>query len=303
MVVELWNAFVGICVGLIALAVIGELISLTRLAGKKRMSQEEADFAKEAAKLADKGIDAKRSKTAEEALMHYELLHNDIASRRKLVSEHIYQEDMKDVRENYESLSIEEWQAKAGRILDKFYELYAMITDPDFRDVDKAYRSKKRCIEYWQKYFYSIPSETGIWYDAKTYMKEYLGELYDECMYSHETLEKKLSACIEEMKPEYKRKMKLRNQIIDIVAERESIMRAELISMHFEGCTKKEIEYCIKELVDTYRLVALKIGNRYFVSLSDKEKSKRPVKPKPDAQAVAEEKALTLDEFAEKYAK
>jgi len=253
-----------------------------------RMSGEEAEFAREAAKLADKGLNAKRSKTAEEALIHYELLHDDISSRRKLVSEHIYQEDMRYIREIYEDLSIEEWQNRARKILDKFYALYEMITDPSFKDVDKAYRSKKRCIEYWQEYFASIPYETHIWYDAKTYMKEYLGDGYDDCMYTHETLEKKLARCIEEMKPEYKRKMKLRDQIINVVAKRESVTRAELASMPFDGCTKQEVEYCIRELVENYRLVALKISNRYFVSLSDREKEKRKGRQSSEHDIVKE---------------
>lgn len=239
------------------------------------MSREEAEFAKEAYKLHMKGIDAKHSKTAENALAHYEFLYNDISSRKKLVSEHIYQEDMSEIRENYESLAKEEWYSKADKILEKFYSLYSIITDPCFGDVEKAYRSKKKCIEYWQEYFASIPDDTGVWYDAKTHMKDKLGFYYDDCMYTHEALEKKLSRCIEEMKPEYKRKLLLREQIIGVVAENGSIQRSKLLSIPFDGCTAKEVECCMKELLEAYRIVSLKIGSRYFVSLSDKEKAKR----------------------------
>lgn len=242
---------------------------------KSRMSREEREFAEEAYKLHMSGMDAKTSRKAEEKLLQYEVLYNDIASKQSLESEHIYQEDMSDIRENYESLAREEWQRKADKILDKFYDLYSMITDPDFKDVEKAYSSKKRCIKYWQDYFSSIPYETGIWYDAKFHMREYLGLDYDICMDSHESLEKKLTQCIDEMKPEYKRKMNLRKQILDTVAEHENIMRSKLIATPFEGCTAKEVEYCIKELVEKYQLVSIKIGNRYFISLSDKEKQRR----------------------------
>ncbi|MBR3019825.1 MAG: hypothetical protein IKH57_22590 [Clostridia bacterium] len=242
---------------------------------KSRMSREEREFAEEAYKLHMSGMDAKTSRKAEEKLLQYEALYSDIASKQSLVSEHIYQEDMSDIRENYESLTREEWQEKADKILDKFYDLYSIITDPNFKDVEKAYSSKKRCIKYWQDYFSSIPYETGIWFDAKFHMREHLGLNYDICMDSHESLEKKLSQCIDEMKPEYKRKMNLRKQIIDTVAEQESIMRSKLIATPFEGCTVKEVEYCIKELVEKYQLVSVKIGNRYFVSLSDKEKQRR----------------------------
>lgn len=300
---ELWNVFIGICVGIICLAVVGEIISLTKLAGKKRMSREEADFAREASKLASKGISAKRSSTAEEALIHYESLHDDISSHRNLVSEDIYQEDMSDIRENYETLLREEWQNKADKILEKFYALYEMITDPSFKDVDKAYSAKKRCIKYWQNYFYSIPTGTGVWFDAKTHMKDYLGECYDDCMFSHDELEKKLSQCVEEMKPEYKRKMNLRKQILDAVDQQGSIMRSELYATKFDGCTDKEVQYCVKELVDSYRLVSLKIGNRYFISLSDKEKEKRRGGHTRHDGSNQEGKAYSLDEFADQYAK
>ncbi len=265
-----------ILIGLFVLMVVIFVISVLQANGHLgAMSDEEADFADKAYKIKNRGVDAKRSQTAYDALVEYETRHDMAAANVKLVSEHIYQEDMQDIRENYETLVKEEWEEKADKILDKFYALYAMITDPTFKDVERAYRSKNRCIRLWQQYFYSIPTETGVWFDAKTHMQEYLEPYYDDCMYSHETLEKKLSRCIEEMKPEYQRKMALRKRILDIVAERESIMRADLVKIPFEGCTKQEVEYCIKELVDNYRLVSLKIADRYFISLSDKEKAKR----------------------------
>lgn len=275
---------------LIVVGLILWVAMLSVVSGSGRMSQEEVRFANEARKLLSSGLDAKTSRTVEGKLAQYEAMYSELSSRRSLVSDHIYQQDMRDLREHYEDLAKEEWEDKADRILDKFYNLYDMITDPTFKDVEKAYRSKKQCIGYWQQFFLSIPSETGIWYDAKNYMKKYLDENYDDCMYSHETLEKKLDQCIEEMKPEYRRKRKLRDDIIDVVAKSESIMRSQLYSTPFEGSTAQEVRYCVNELVEKYRLVELKIGNRYFVSLSDKEKEKRaprsaaPGGPEPPGQ-------------------
>lgn len=239
------------------------------------MTRDEVAFANEAHKLLARGVDAKRAETAYRALTDYEALYQDISSRQKLVSDHIYQEDIADIRENYEALAREEWASKADRILDRFYNLYVIITSPDFQDVEKAYRSKKQCIEAWQDYFFSVNDESGIWYDAKAHMKEYLGDGYDDCMFSHESLEKKLKQSIEEMRPEYKRKQKARVELLDLVAERKSIKRAELCAMQIEGCTQGEMEYMVKELVEKDKLVAVKIGNRYFVSLSDREKQSR----------------------------
>ena len=258
----------------IVVIIVGIIIILGCIPIHRGMSDEEAKFSDKAYRLHMRGMDAKTSKKAEEILNEYELLYSEVENETRLLDRHIYDEDLDDIRDNMESLAKEEREEKARRILDRFAELYYLITDPDFKDVEKAYKSKKRCIDYWQKYFFSIP-EDGIWRDPKAFMKEYLADDFDECMYNHDTLEKKLSKCIEEMKPEYKRKINLRHQILDIVAEKESIMRAELVSMPFDGCTKKEVEYCIKELVDSYQLVALKIGNRYFISLPDKEKDKR----------------------------
>lgn len=238
------------------------------------MSRKEAEFSDQAYKLHIKGVDATTYKKAEEALIHYEMLYSEARSQTKLMDEHIYEEDLQDIRENMETLATEEWQKKAGIILDKFAELYYMITNPAFQDIDKAYRSKKRCIDYWHKYFFSIP-EDGIWRDPKGFMKEYLGEDFDACMYSLDTLEKKLSKCIEEMQPEYKRKVRLKKDIADLVERKQSVLRSELLRAKFSNATEKEIQYCYKELIANNILVEIKIGNRFFVYLSDKEKAKR----------------------------
>lgn len=260
--------FIGIMAALFVFAVVGEIISL----GNK-MSSTEREFAEEAHKLSNKGLDAKTSRKAEEALLQYETAHTIAKSATNLVSEHIYQDDMNELRDHYETLVKEEWEARAGKLLDKFYDLYIRITEPTFSDVETAYRSKKRCIEYWQKYYSTLPE--GVYVYPKQYIKDYFGEEYDPCWESHEQLEKKLTACIEQMKPEYKRAVKLRKDLLDIVAQNESMLRSELLNKSFDGCTKKEIEWCYRELAKQYRLVEIKMNNRYIVKLSDKEREKR----------------------------
>lgn len=260
--------FIGIMVALFVFAVVGEIISL-----RNKMSSTEREFAEEAHKLSNKGLDAKTSRKAEEALLQYEAAYSYAKSQTSLRSESIYQEDLEYLQDHYRSLSREEWEQRAGKLLDKFLELYLMITDPSYKDVEKAYRSKKKCIEYWQKYFASPPEDVVVY--PKQYIKDYLMDYYDPCMESHELLEKKLSSSIEQMKPEYKRAVKLRKDLLDIVAQSDGMMRSELLSKSFDGSTKKEVEWCYRELVKRYKLVEIKINNRYIVKLSDKERERR----------------------------
>lgn len=219
--------------------------------------------------------DTERPSIAYEALTEFESMHDALVNESHLFTEDEYQRDLKEMREEYETLEKDKWKEKADKALDEFIDMYMFINDPDERDIEKAVHSKAKCISLWQSYFATIPGDTGIWYDAQGYMKEYLGDEYDPCMESHEALEKKLTQRVETLKPEYRRKMNLRKQIVDTVARHESIMRSELLAMPFEGCTNKEVAYCVRELVDAYRLVSLKIGNRYFISLSDNEKARR----------------------------
>lgn len=239
----------------------------------RRMTDIEREFAEEAYQLKSKALNAKKASKVDAALSVYEGLHYIAKKQGELVSEHIYQEDMRDMSDYYEDLTREEWEKSANKLLDKFRELYLIIAEPTYKDVERAYRSKKRCIEYWQKYFASMP--TGIHVYPKQYLREYLDLDYDPCMESHELLEKRLSECIEQMKPEYQRVVRLRKDMLDYVFENDSVMRSELLRKQFDGCTDKEVEYCYRELVNKYKLVAVKIGNRYFVKLSDKEREKR----------------------------
>lgn len=237
------------------------------------LSDEQARYFDEERKLWAKGLDAKSSKKAYEILDELETGYKEIGKSSPVLFSSSYRENIQDVRELADALAKEEWEEKANRILDKFIDLYLMITSPDFQDVEKAYRSKKRCIGYWQDYFASVPD--GLYVYPKSYMKEYLDEDYDSCMESHVALEKKLSVAIDEMKPEYQRKKQLKSNLLSLVENEGSIMRSQLLNHQFEGCIEKEVQYCYRELITNYSLVEVKIGSRYFVSLSDKEKEKR----------------------------
>ena len=85
----------------------------------------------------------------------------------------------------------------------------------------------------------------------------------------------RLDQAVTEMKPEYRRKMTLYRKIVDAVENEGSVMRSDLLKRSFPNATAKEVECCYKELIKKYKLVEVKLGNRYFVSLSDKELNKR----------------------------
>lgn len=185
--------------------------------------------------------------------------------------------------ERLHELEEEKWERKADRILQEFYDSYDTIVSGEFdsfRDVEELFREKNRCISLWQKYFAIDLSEYDMTIYPKRYMREQFGEDYDPCMESHEALEKKLSEHVNAMRPEYKRKMALYRIIVGRVCSCGTVQRSELLKQDFTGYIPEEVKCCYKELVKKNRLVEVKLGNRYFVSLSDKELAKRQKKTK-----------------------
>ena len=70
------------------------------------------------------------------------------------------------------------------------------------------------------------------------------------------------------------------------MAEREAVQQCVLLRQEFPNATAEEVKYCYQELVKQYKLVKYKMGNRWFVALSDKEKEQR----EKEAQKAAERK-------------
>ena len=204
---------------------------------------------------------------------------------------------MEMAREQLHDIEMEIWAKKADKHLQAFYDSYYSVVSGDchnFRDVELLMKEKAKCIREWQNY-YAIdlePYRTTIY--PKRYMKEYLGNDYDPCMDSRYGLEKKLDACVASMRPEQKRKNRLYDVIVDYVTEKETVPRSELLKTAFDGFIAEEIKCCYKELVSKNRLVETKTGNRWFVSLSDKELFKKEKSKKTDY--------MTPEEFAAKCA-
>lgn len=199
-----------------------------------------------------------------------------------------YQFELDYMKERAEDLEYDEWQTKADKILDRFLEKYYIVTKPDFYDVDKAISAKKSCITLWQNYFETLEGRR-VFLNIKQHLRDYLDEYYDPCMESHAALEKHLNTCIEENRPEARRKTKLISQMISRVESEGSVPRNILLSASFDNCIPEEVKCCYRELIDKNRLAQIKIGNRYFVTLSDKEAARRSKRSLPDNHSPSEQ--------------
>lgn len=228
------------------------------------------------------------------------------SSQRSAYSE-MKREITQTAREEIAVLEEDRWERIAEKHLQNFYDSYYMVINGElhtFRDVELLMKEKARCIREWQSYFAVDLDQFETTIYPKKYMREYLGEDYDPCMDSHEALEKKLSDCVASMRPEQKRKNQLYKLIVDHVRRQETVLRSVLLKTEFPGYIPEELRCCYRELIKRNRLVETKMGNRFFVSLSDKELAKKasPVKqpvevvplgtgPAPESTAQADKPA------------
>ena len=201
----------------------------------------------------------------------------------------LYTEDRKLLKEHLHDLEQEKWEKKANKYLQEFSDCYLTIISGEFenfKDVDALFREKSRCIALWQRYFAIDLSEFETTIYPKKYLREWMGEDYDPCMESHDALEKKLSAIVDTMRPEYKRKNALYGIIVNHVAALGSVARADLLKTRFGGFISDEVKCCYKVLIKTNRLVEVKLGEKYFVSLSDKEAAKKQNQTEKEEQKM-----------------
>ena len=70
------------------------------------------------------------------------------------------------------------------------------------------------------------------------------------------------------------RRERLYALLVRQVTDRESMLRSELLGTAFSGFTAAEVKCCYRGLIAQNRLYEYKMGNRWFVSLSDREKGR-----------------------------
>ena len=198
----------------------------------------------------------------------------------------------KDVDWNYQILLEEKWKKKMDPIVDELndcYELVMTAYNHTFQKVEDVIWARDRCLHLYDAYW----AAAGKFLEenqcrGRIRTDEYLNQWYPEenRFTTKWELQQKLDAAIEPLKPEQKRKKKLYRDILNWVAEREAVQQCALLRQEFPNATAEEVKYCYQELVKQYKLVKYKMGNRWFVTLSDKEKEQR----EKEAQKAAERK-------------
>lgn len=213
----------------------------------------------------------------------------DGAPEEKLQEIRKYQ---KDVDLDYQILLEEKWKKKMDPIVDELNGCYKFVTmayNHTFQKVEDVIWARDRCLALFDLYRRAADTfmeDNQCWGRIRT--KEYLNGWHPEenRFVSKWELQQTLDAAIEPLKPEQKRKKKLYRDILNWVAEQESVQQCVLLKREFPNATAEEVKYCYQELVKRYKLVKYKMGNRWFVTLSDKEKEQR----EKEAQKAAERK-------------
>lgn len=232
-------------------------------------------------KTSDRCMDALDRKTAESVtrfMDEYEYAYSESEQHLSEFYRKEFHEDMDDLREHLRQIEEEAWLKKAGKHLADFAESYEIIMGGEmetFRDVDRLFAQKKRCVSEWHKYFAIDLTQYKSTIYPKRYLREFMGDQYDPCMESSEALDRQLSGRIQSMRPEFTRKKRLYDLMVAYVREHPGIMRADLMKVNFPGFNADEVKYCYKPLLEKNRLVEYKMGSRYFVSLSDREAAKK----------------------------
>ncbi len=205
-------------------------------------------------------------------------------------------QDIRKCRESvecsYQILLEEKWKKEMDPIVDELndcYELVMTAYNHTFQTVEDVIWARDRCLHLYDAYW----AATGKFLEenqcrGRIRTDEYLNQWYPEenRFTTKWELQQKLDAAIEPLKPEQKRKKKLYRDILNWVAERDAVQQCALLKQEFPNATAEEVKYCYKDLVKWYKLVKYKMGNRWFVMLSDKEKERR----EKEAQKAAERK-------------
>lgn len=279
----------------IALGLLIAVVTLARRSSARRCVEDKKrmdDHYELSYKLSNKGSNTSSYAVAKDCYDRMQESYAGIQSSVSGVSRHCYEEDIADVHGNMEALIEDRWDKKARLYLNTISELYWLIMDCDFASVDEAYKSKNKLLSVYDKYWEWTSKchdeldhwgNINLWDEAKSNMKFALDDsgivFWDNSNFGRcsvrQQLVKQVESKIETMRPEYKRKMKLYKLLVDYVYEHPDIARSKLLKISFDGFTSQEIAACYNSLVSKKRLIAVKIGSRYFVSLTDNELHKR----------------------------
>ncbi len=247
--------------------------------------------------IGDSAFEAKDPGKLREKLDHmdylYESAKGNRESERTLENIRFHRED---VREAYEYALETKWEEKMRPIvdeMDRYIELVLEAYHHTFGSIDEVIQARDDALWMYDKYWETARAFNEK-YNCNLYMKGFLLErsFWREHLDSRGALQTALDAAIEPLKPEQRRKRALYRNVMEYVAKGESVQRAALLKNPFPEATAEEVRFCYLGLLREYRLVEIKIGNRWFVTLSDKEKEKR--------EKAAEKKRIAQEKKAEK---
>lgn len=283
----------------VSLVIIVLVISIIQ-ASKEQALNEHYDLSQ---KLTDKGADTNNLKVAKECMQTLSANYVQIKDYASPNSRTCFEDDIDMIKANAEALAEELWQKKANVYLDRIGELYWLIMDHNFDTVDSAYKSASKLMKAYDDLFEwtrkcfeensDVWDSINIWDEAKRGIKDILeGEEGYVFWDSYATakasvrsqIQERVTKAIEEMRPEYKRKMSLIDKIMQYVSDNGTVQRSVLLRQSFEGFIAKEVASCYKGLVKEHRLIETKQGNYYFVCLSDASAKKYPPKQSPDTK-------------------
>lgn len=274
------------------------LVCSAKSSVKRKAEREMYDVER---KEGNAGYDAKTSMSAGKHLKSLTTDYEQHKERLSKKTQNICESTISDMRDNFEILIADEWKEKADKTLCEFLSMFGDIANATFANVDKAYKLKSKCLSSYDRYWEitrefagketSVTGHTAIWDQAKAhFIKEFLSNDYfagnqgiqfwgstkASNVSPREQIDKKLTEYIETMRPEYKRKMRIYDDILEYVYVNSSVPRSELVGASFDYATEKEVESCYRGLVREHRLLEIKLGGRLFASLSDKEIKNRP---------------------------
>ena len=227
-----------------------------------------------------KGIDSYSESTVKSCLFELETGFNEIEEYLPSISKKCYLDDIQDLREQLTDIQTEKWEKTADQILKKFIESFELITKPtEFANIDQVYKAREKCLDSWYEYWQSIHDCEAVVYPKK-YMKENLDDRFEPCMWDSASLKKRLDDCITQKRPEYLRKMKIIDAMISSVESSVNMLRSELLKTSFADSTPEEVRSCYNALLKSHKMFEWKLGNRWFVSLSDKYRKSRQTRGK-----------------------
>lgn len=187
----------------------------------------------------------------------------------------------KEIHDSVQDALAKLWEEKAGNLayeIGDSYQCCLNVGNFGFKNLEDAKKERDRCLRLYDKYWDTV---RWFWEEHREYWtpepKAYLRDLA-KLPYNIDSqwqLQQALDAAIEPLKPEQKRKKKLYQAVMNCVAAEGSIQRSVLLKKEFPDATAEEVRYCYRDLIRKYKLVEYKMGNRWFVTLADKEKERR----------------------------